>query len=341
MARLKHAIGPGKALTSSHHTQPKPGAVTLPYNSTLFEDNAAPAGTYNPQVQQEVERGREGLNDYLEKLETEAHRGNVDAAQRARELRRSYGETAADNRRRLGYDQADLGYRLGQLGINFSRAITDLSTAKQRGEQDYERTLTNMQHEYGARAEQQAQNAIQQGTDEAGTNQASSAVRAANQRFDKGNVDLSHNRAEEDFATREGRLRQDYQSDVDRANEGFGRQQEETTLGTNRAFETLKAGLAANARDYARKEADRRTGASHAERTQTNYETHAAEDSIYEANKLHPNLHFPGGTDPATPTGGPHAYAVAPAVAVTHRSNGGTTAPLIGGYRGRLRAPRY
>ena len=74
MARLKSAIGPGRTVT--HQPKPKAGSVTLPYTSTLYEDNAAPAGTYNPQIGQEVERGREGLNDLLEQLETEAKRGN-------------------------------------------------------------------------------------------------------------------------------------------------------------------------------------------------------------------------------------------------------------------------
>jgi hypothetical protein len=359
MPRLGNAVS-----LAPHQPKPKKGSVTLPYTSTLFEDNAAPAGTYNPQVQQEVERGREGLNDLLEKLETEARRGNQDAAQRARELARTYNLHAGDvrrnqtqneddNRRALGYDENDLGYKLGQLGINFSRSIEDLSTAKQRGQQDYERTLTNMQHEYGARAEQQSQNAIQQGTDEAGTNTASAAVRGANQTFDKGNVDLSHNRSEEDFATRQNRLGQDYESDVARANEGFGRQREgidlsnargaeNATRDINRSFAELRKGLNANELDRTRHAQDRANESSHAERTQTNYESHAAENSIYEANKLHPNLHFPGSTPPGSPTGAPHAYALAPAVAVTHAPsfNGGTSG-YLGGRRGRLGFPRY
>lgn len=330
-------IGNNRALTPSlggtwgkWRAQGAGAGATLPYTPIGF--NGPPPGTYNPQIQQEVERSRRGIDDLLENLELEARRSKQDTAQKRREIGLGYRQNISDQRRQLGYDQADLGYHLGQLGINFERSIQDLGTAKLRGQEDYARTLTSLQHEYGARAEQQTQNAIQQGTDETGTSAAAAAVRGANQRFDKSNVDLSHQRAEEDYATREGRLRQDYGSDVARANEGFGRQQTAEEINANRLGQTAHRDQHALTFAALRATQDRATKASHAEREQGIYEQNAAEDAYYEAHKLHPNIQFPGGSSPHTPTRGPAIGNAVPAAAPVGVN--------IGGGR-RLKAPRY
>lgn len=328
-------IGNNRALTvggagGNGGTTARRPPVTLPYTPIGF--NAPPPGTFNPQIQQEVERSRRGIDDLLEGLELEGKRTHQDTAQKRREITLGRQQTVADQRRQLGYGQADLGYRLGQLGINFTRAIGDLGTAKLRGQEDYTRTLTNLQHEYGARAEQQTQNAIQGGTDEAGTSTASTAVRGANQAFDKGNVDLSHQRSEEDYATREGRLREDYGGDVARANEGFGRQQQEAGVNIGRAGQAAVRSQHALTLAALRAAQERATKASHAEREQGIYETNAGEDAYYEAHQLHPNVQFPGGSDPHVPTQGPHVGNAIPAPAPVGVN--------IGGGR-RLRPPRY
>lgn len=318
---------------------PKPKkTVHLPFTSSIYPTNTAGIlGSYNPERDYQVQSGSEGLNDLLEEIGTKRQIGQRNTGQKRREINRSYQQTVGDQKRELGYDQSDLGYKLGQLGINFGRSIEDLSVAKQRGDQDYERTLTNMQHEYGSRAEQQSQNAIQQGTDEAGTTAASNAVGGANQAYDKGNVDLSHARAEEDYARQQGRLEQDYGSDVAHANEGFGRQQEQEGINVARAGQgatTAQHNLTHSWLDTLHEYA---TKGSHATRTQEGYETAAGEAAAYEASKLHPGIHFPGSTQPGAQTQGPHAYAL----------GGGTKAPSplkyginVGGGR-RLAAPRY
>lgn len=333
MARLSPArsLGGGSP-------KPKAPTVHLPFTSSIYPINTAGIlGSYNPERDYQVQSGSEGLNDLLEEIGTKKKVGQRNTDQKRREIDRSYQQTVGDQKRELGYDQADLGYKLGQLGINFGRSIEDLSTAKQRGDQDYERTLTNMQHEYGSRAEQQSQNAIQQGTDEAGTTAASSAVRGANQAYDKGNVDLGHARAEEDFTRREDRLNQDYQSDVAHADEGFGRQQTQEGINVARAGQgatTAQHNLTHSWLDTLNEYA---TKGSHATRTQEGYETAAGEAAAYEASKLHPGIHFPGSTQPGAATQGPHTAA----------TGGGTLAPvkLGGGPRlgtgRRLAAPRY
>lgn len=335
MARARKSIGGNRALTvggagSNGGTTYRPAAVTLPYTPIGF--NGPPPGTFNPQIQQEVERSRRGIDDLLEELEQEAKRTHQDTGQKRREIALGRRQTVADQRRQLGYSENDLGYHLGQLGVNFTRAITDLGTAKLRGQEDYVRTLTNLQHEYGSRAEVQTQNAIQQGTDEAGTNTASAAVRGANQRFDKSNVDTSHERAEQDYATQEGRLRQDYEGNVGRAREGFDREQTAAGININRAGDAATRQQHALTLAALRASQDRATKASHAEREQGIYETNAAEDAYYEAHHLHPNVQFPGGTNPSAPTQGPHVAAAIPAPAPVGIN--------IGGGR-RLRAPRY
>jgi hypothetical protein len=305
MARI---VKPTSAAGTNNKRQ---GGVTLPYTPIGF--NAPPAGTYNPQIQQEVERSRRGIDDLLEKLELEGKRTHQDTAQKRREIALGRRQSVSDQRRQLGYDQADLGYHLGQLGINFTRSLGDLGTAKLRGQEDYSRTLTNLQHEYGARAEQQTQNAIQAGTNDLGTSTASSAVRAANQGHDKANIDLSHQRSEEDFATREGRLREDYAGDVARSQEGFGRQQTAAGININRAGDAATRQQHALSLAALRAAQERATKASHAEREQGIYETNAGEDAYYEAHQLHPNVQFPGGSNPAAPTKGPHVGNAVPA----------------------------
>lgn len=331
MARLSPAVSLGGP--------PKPKkTVHLPFTSSIYPTNTAGIlGSYNPERDYQVQSGSEGLNDLLEEIGTKRQIGQRNTAQKRREINRSYQQTVGDQKRELGYDQSDLGYKLGQLGINFGRSIEDLSVAKQRGGEDYDRTLTNMQHEYGARAEQQSQNAIQQGTDEAGTTTASSAVRGANQAYDKGNVDLSHQRSEEDLGRQQGRVEQDYATDVAHANEGFGRQQTQEGINVARAGQgatTAQHNLTHSWLDTLNEYA---TKGSHATRTQEGYETAAGEAAAYEASKLHPGIHFPGSTQPGAATQGPHTAARA----------GGTLAPVTlgGGPRlgtgRRLAAPRY
>jgi hypothetical protein len=311
-----------------------PGATgEFEYDPVGF--NGPPPGTYSPTIEAEVLRTRHELQANLEKEARKQGWSKQEVEQKLRDndrtLRQSLGDTnrnlgynEADARTRLGYAQTDLGNRLGQLGINFARDIQDLSTAKIRGQEDYTRTLTNLQHEYGSKAEQQTQTAIQQGTDEAGTSTASSAVRGANQAFDKGNVDLSHNRSEADLATRQERDTQDYGTNVRLAEEGYGRQvagintdlgrtQTQAGITNRRAEATHNETQATTQHAYSHTLKEYATAASEAKARQAEYETNAGTSAYYEAHQLHPGIKFPGSTDPNTPTQGPHAYAVGPA----------------------------
>jgi hypothetical protein len=318
--------------TSLGTPKPKSGSVHLPYTTDLYTPSAPPPGTYSPVIEQEVEAERRKLNNLLGEIEKGERQGKTDLGQKRREVALLRQQSVGDQRRQLGYDQSDLGYRLGQLGVNFTRSIEDLGRSRQRGQQDYERTLTNLQHEYGARAEQQSQNAVQQGTDEAGTNTASTAVRGANQAHDKEGFDISHGRAEEDLNTQEGRVRQDYGTDVAHAEEGFGRQQEEGQLSINRANQSATRQQKGLSHAWLRTLGEYAEHASHATAAQAEYEEHQAQNATYEAHKLHPNMTFPGGTQPGATTTGP---ALAPGKVAT-------AAIGIGIGRGRrLTPPRY
>lgn len=327
MARLgnAHALAPA--------VHPKAAAVHLPYTSDLFTPGAPQAGLYSPVIGQEVEKSRRELNDQLEKLARTQKWSHQELEQKRREVGLGRQQTVADTNRNLGYDQADNANRLQSLGINFSRDIEDLSTSKMRGQQDYERTLTNLQHEYGARAEQQSQNAIQQGVDEPGTNAASAAVRGANQAFDKGNVDLGHQRNEEDFATREARDRADYERNVGLAGQELGRQQQTGQIEINRADQGATRQQHGLTHSWLHTLAENAANASHARREQGLYETNAAADAVYEANKLHPNAQLSIG---GAPTGtAAHGLAIGlghPAVAPSGINIGG---------RRRLTPARY
>lgn len=314
----------------------------LPYaTGQLF--HPAPNGTHNPNIDAEVGVHGAELNDYLEGLTEKAGITKRNLAQNSRNLTNEEQRSIAGNNRQLGYDQDTENYNLGQLGINFSRSIEDLSTAKIRGQQDYDRTLTNMQHEYGSKAEQQSQNAIQQGTDEAGTNTASAAVRGANQAFDKGNVDLSHARNEEDLAQQQTRDTENFGTQKAHIEEGFGHQQEATGIQNQETATKGSQARNTNTRSLGELLHQNAVNANINQRKQGEYETNAGRSSYYEANQLHPGLQFPGGTHPNSPTTGPHLYGSASGPGLY----GGVKAPSpvkygtnVGGGK-RLAAPRY
>lgn len=301
-----------------------PNAAANQFSTSFLGEWAGPPpGTYDPGIRYDVESGRVGLQQLLEDLDRETKRGTQESEQKAREIRRQLTNQLSDIGKARGYAETDTGQRysdldtahgrrLGALGINFSRDIEDLSRARLRGEEDYGRTLTDLQHRYGSVAEQQNQAFVQQGTNETGTETASAAVRGANQAYDKSGIDLSHLRGVQDLDTREGRTREDY---------GRRLGEENTDYGTNRgrigedltrrlaAFaqeghrDTAAAmtGLHALDRAHNRVQQDREIKESRAKGEEFRYERGQSLRAYYEAHQLHPKIQFPAGAPPGAP----------------------------------------
>lgn len=326
MARIGNAV--------SLAPKPKKGAVVLPYAPSSYQFTGPPPGTYNPNTLSEVEAKRHELDDFISGQETQAKYKKQALGQSRRETALGAHQNIEDQRRSLGYDSSDLGYQLSQLGINFTRDIESLSTAKIRGGEDYARTLTNMQHEYGAKAEQQSQNAIDQGTDEAGTSTASAAVRGANQAFDKSNVDTAHQRSEEDLATQQRQDEQNYATQKSHDEELGGRQQETGNIDIARAQQGNVRAQKGLTHAYQHTLQEFATAASQNTAAQGEYERHAGTSAYYEAHQLHPAIQFPGSTLPGATTQAPHTAVGLGAPALPAKG--------IGISRGsRLTPPRY
>ncbi len=360
MARPAAGIGPRKPVSrpptwrdSIHGTEPfDPIGYLSPWT-------APPPGTFSPGIKYEVEKSRRGLGQLLEDEEKKLEREEHNVAQKNRETERARRQRIGDIRREEGYAKTDEGHELEDLGrghgrkleglgINFARDIEDLSVARQRGEQDYERTLTDLQHRYGSAAEQQAQAQIQQGTNEGGTEAASTAVRGANQAYDKSGIDTSHTRGTEDLSRREQRDREDYGRAVGQENEDFGtntgrigegltRHLAAYAINANRANQAARTTRNATDRAFSQFEEESGKKTSRAKEEQAAYERAQSEAAFYEAHQLHPKIQFPG----STPSGVPHVPAPHVASAAPVGGGPGTKTPLgWGGWQGKARPAR-
>lgn len=336
MARPAASIGPKRPLNQSpswmgtiHGIDRNPISYLPPWSSP-------PPGTFSPGIHYEVDKSRRGLQQLLEDESKQGHRDQRSAEQKRREIERGRTQKLGDFGRQRGYletDEAhelgDLGTshsrHLGDLGINFSRDIEDLSVARIRGEENYGRTLTDLQHRYGSAAEQQAQAMISQGTNETGTEVASAAVRGANQGYDKSGIDTQHTRGVEDLNRREARDRTDYEQAVNRENEDFGTNEGRIGEGLTRhlaalAIDSSRTNQAARTQTNAvnraagqtNEERDKKTSRAKAE--QAAYERAQSEAAFYEAHQLHPKIQFPGSQVPGAPkVPAPHVFAQTPA----------------------------
>lgn len=284
------------------------GGVNLP-NLPHFE--GPPPGTFDPGLEAEVRSAERGLLDLIEKTRLEGHRESVDTHQARRLLERKIHQGRVDLGRRRGYAIEDAGTQQGALRTSFQRDLEDLATAKQQGEQDYQRKLTELQHSYATRAAEQQQAQVAQGTAEKGTEEASSAVRGANQHWDQGILDtarsrflsanaLAEQRAREDFATRSGLINRD----LGRELTGYGIQ--DYRLGQELRTQRKKLALG-----IGRATKDRHTQISHAKREYGIYATDVAQQAYYQAHQLNPSIVFPGPSGPGAPVAPSH-HAAAP-----------------------------
>jgi hypothetical protein len=284
------------------------GGAVLGY--TFPELAGPPPGTFDPGLEAQVRSSQRGLLDLIEKSQLEGHRQHQDVSQKRRELRLQRRQGQGDIRRGRGYAEADARYAEGQMSTSFARDIEDLGIAKQQGEEAYNRALTDMQHRYAAEAIDQQSAAIRQGTAEAGSSEASLAVRSANQGHDTSELEREHRERAEELARREGRIRTDYGTDIGHLHDSLGRsltdygiQSRRLNQGTRREAHQLSlAALRANQ--------DRATALSHAKREQGIYQTDVTQQEYFQAHQTNPNVLFPvpsaaGGLS----TGAPHVHA--------------------------------
>lgn len=286
------------------------GGAVLGY--TFPELAGPPPGTFDPGLEAQVRSSQRGLLDLIEKTRLEGHRQHQDVSQKKRELRRGYTQGEGDIRRNRGYAVGDEQYAEGQLNTSFARDIEDLGRAKQQGGEAYERALTDMQHRYAAEAVGQQSHGIQQGTDEAGSNAASAAVRAANQGHDTSELDREHRERAEAIARSEGRATEDHATQLAHLHEQSGQQLTGYDIQARRLGQENRQGRNQLSLAALRANQDRATALSHAKREQGIYQTDVTQQEYFQAHQTNPNVLFPV---PAAAAGSlphlPHAHAPA------------------------------
>lgn len=290
------------------------GGVNLPNLPTF---NGPPAGTFDPGLEAQVRAAERGLLDLIEKTRLEGRRESHDTREARILLERKVRQGRSDIDRNRGYAIKDAGTQREGLGVNFARDLQDLAIAKQRGEEDYQKALTDMQHRYARIGAEQSQASVSQGTDSVGVEAASAAVRGANQSADKSEVDTAHRRAEEALALEDARTREDLARRLGLVDEGLGRELtgygvQAHRLGLDQRTQRNRLHLEA-----ARNRLDRRTNLSHAKREYGIYATDVAQQAYYQAHQLNPNIIFPSSAAGAPGAPRPHRPAI----------GGGLTAP--------------
>jgi len=284
----------------------------------LPQFNGPPPGSFDPGLEAQVRAAERGLIDLIEKTRLEGRRESKDTREARQLLERKVRQGKADIARSRGYAIEDAGNQRGQLQTSFKRDLEDLAIAKQRGTEDYEKALTDMQHRYAQKAAEQSQGQVATGTDDAGTTTAAAAVRGANQAYDKSGVDTIHTRREEDLAQQEQRDREDFATQSGLIDQGLNRDLtgygiQDFRLGKEQESQRHRLALG-----IARAHLDRQTSLSHAKREYGIYATDVAQQAYYQAHQLNPHILFP---TPAGAAGG-HPGGIHPAV--------GGGRPLIG-----------
>lgn len=322
-------------------TRPQRGGVDLP---NLPDFIGPPPGTFDPGLEAQVRAAERGLIDLIEKERTSGHREGVDFRQAKTLLMRKISQGRADLQRRRGYATEDAGIDRSRLQTSFERDLEDLAIARQQGDEDFNRKLTEVQHSYATRAARQNEAAVAQGTFDAGTQAASGAVRGANQAFDKGLVETAHNRQLAALALSEGRVREDFGTRSGLIDEGLSRELSALGIQGHRLGLDARTQRGQLRRDLFRGRHDRADTISKAKREYGIYATDVAQQAFYQAHQLNPNIVFPIPSAAAGLAGGGHGPAIGGGVrarrpgAVANKAIGGAG---VGGRRAYPRRPRY
>lgn len=252
-----------------------------------------PLGSYDPALDYQLRASQRGLADLIETTHKEGMRSRFDYRTGRRIAARQQGRNVFDLRQQFGEGQQDIGLERDALGTSFTRDLTDLAQARQRGEQDYDRTLANLQREYAAQAFQQGQNAVAQGVDRGGGVAASEQIRAANEEYDKTGIDTQHTRSLEDLAASEGRTREDFTTNSQALDLSLSRLGEHFRTAMHRGKQDFGTERRLERRRFRRGLADSSEKLSRAKREQGLYEPSVIQQEYFQAHQYNPHIRFP------------------------------------------------
>lgn len=252
-----------------------------------------PLGSYDPALDYQLRASQRGLADLVETTRKESQRSRADFRTGRRLSRRQLGRDIFDLGLGLRQGEQDTAFEREGLDLSFSRSLQDLAEARQRGEEDYDRTLANLQREYAAQEFVQAQNAVAQGVDRGGGAAASATIRGANQAYDRQAIDTEHARALEDLARTEDRTRVDYGRDLRALDVNLARLVEQVGQQRQRSRQDFGAEARIDRRTFRRGMADRSEKLSRARREQGLYEPSVIEQMYFQAHQYNPKIRFP------------------------------------------------
>jgi hypothetical protein len=140
-----------------------------------------PPGTYDPSLDYEEDKGKRGLQALTEDTGT--------------------------GQQRLTDD-----YEIGTAGIKTThdRSLSDLLTARTRGGEDYNLSVSNLQRQFKNLATGQAGQQRKAGVGLGGAGAQAAAKRQQNETLERQPIDTAYKRFTDDSATQEGRIEQDW-----------------------------------------------------------------------------------------------------------------------------------
>lgn len=301
------------------------GGTAPPRSSGPIGDNAyydpegidkfkmPPPLSFSPSLTFEMLASQRGVDDTLKDLKREGKWERQDIGLERRLSRRGSRRSGSDIRRERGYaltdlsqnlgrGQQDIGFERADLGTEFTRTLGDIAQARTRGEEDFQRAIGNLDRSYSQMAERQADSIAAAGAAGGGATAQSARKRAANQAYERVDIDTSAQRQREDLARSESEAREDFGSAESRLGVAESRLGEDYSTGRERTLEEARTGLQRNSQDLKtrlselrrarqRGHATRKTEKQRAIREGTFAEAGLTQEAIFQAQQLHPNLY--------------------------------------------------
>ena len=314
-SRRRGSIGGPRDVTLSRYERWEQNLPPLLTTPSFQPYDTPPMGTFDPGLEAERRASQRGLADLIEDTTRANWRAERDFGTERRidrrqlrrdrgDLRHSYRTERRDTRidRRQGLQ--DIGLRRSDERLSLSRALGDLAVARTRGDENYNRELSNLQRQFRAAAQEDTERANRAGVLEAGTMGASDAVRAANEAYERGDIDLERRRDVQDLNLREGRERQDSRRSHRRLNLSAGRLRgsaaralselaRQRSVNSRRLGQDFRLDRRLDRREYRRDLNDRNEQVSRARREQAAYEQDVTQQEFFQANQTDPTIKFP------------------------------------------------
>jgi hypothetical protein len=200
----------------------------------------APAGTYDPSIDQQVAAGQRGLVDL-----------GQDSVLGARRATEDYGFGVSDLNLSQSRGTQDIGTQRDAVNRSFDRSTTDIGTQRGYATEDHQRAIDALTRGYSRLGNQQGQQARVMGVGGGALVQAA-RKRAENMAFDQAPIDTGFNRQIAGLDTSQQRLGEDRSTALSGLDTAQGRLTEDTSRGTARLGVNLQRQIDPDTGDLSR-----------------------------------------------------------------------------------------